>query len=241
MSKEINTTGYVLKEETVSPLTGPVMKNSFVINVDHPFPGYYGQEMVDQSTPRAIIFITKKEHSWEDIIRARDRVNAYLEMNIDISKAKVTMWNKTFPGIRAKGFGDFGEIEPYQRALVEEGFGMMKRRRMGETEVALLNVKKFYNLIPLDEGCFQDADRPEMTYALLPGNPNWELFRKVTMIVKNNISDPGFDVAKGAFYYQGRILDMIRVFKPKTSPELLKEMKTLYERALHRYGRAVLV
>ncbi|HHB78074.1 MAG TPA: hypothetical protein ENK85_02430 [Saprospiraceae bacterium] len=236
MKNGLTTTGYVLKEEKVSALKGHTVKNTFVININHPFPGYYGQAMVDQSVPRSIIFITKKEHSWESILRAKQRINKYLDLNVDISKSKVSMWNKKFDGIRAKGFSSFSEIEPVQKALIQEGFAMMKSRRMGDAEEALINLKKFYYLEPIDDGIFLDRARKEMSYVLLDKQVNWEVFRKITEQVKNNISDSSFDIANGAFYMDDGIVDMVRIFKPTIKPELLREIKNLYRKNVQKFG-----
>ncbi len=236
MENQLTTTGYVLKEEKVSALAGHIVKNTFVININHPFPGYYGQAMVEQSVPRSIIFVTKKEHSWESILRAKKRINSYLELNVDITKSKVSMWNRKFEGIRAKGFSDYSEIEPVQKALIQEGFAMAKSRRMGEAEEALINLKKFFYLDPIEEGIFLDHVRKEMSYVLLDRHVNWEVFRKVTEMVKNNISDSSFDIANGAFYMNDGIVDMVRIFKPQSNPDLLREIQTLYRKNLLKFS-----
>lgn len=236
MKNGLTTTGYVLKEEKVSALKGHIVKNTFVINVNHPFPGYYGQAMVEQSVPRSIIFVTKKEHSWESILRAKKRINAYLGTNIDITKVKISMWNKKYPGIRAKNFSDFAGIEPIQKALIEEGFGMMKFRRMGDNEEALINLKKFFYLEQKEDGIFLDKARDEMGYVLLDKQINWEVFRRITEIVKNNISDSSFDIAKGAFYMDNNIVDMVRIYKPNITIDLLREIQEQYHKSIQRLG-----
>lgn len=236
MKNGLTTTGYVIKEEKVSALNGHTVRNTFVINVNHPFPGYYGQAMVEQSVPRSIIFITKKEHSWENILRAKKRINSYLDTDVDITKTKISMWNKKYPGIRAKGFRGYEEIVPFQKALIHEGFAMMKSRRLGDNDEALINLKKFYYLEQLESGIFLDKARQEMNYILLDKQVNWEVFRKITETVKNNISDPSFDIASGAFYMDNGIVDMIRIFKPGVSLELLREIQNLYQKNIQRLG-----
>jgi len=75
-----------------------------------------------------------------------------------------------------------------------------------------------------------------MNYILLDKQVNWEVFRKITETVKNNISDPSFDIASGAFYMDNGIVDMIRIFKPGISLELLREIKNLYQKNIQRLG-----
>lgn len=230
----LTTTGYVIKEELVTALNGHILKNTFVINIDHPFPGYYGQAMVDQSVPRSIIFITKNEHSWESILRAKKRINNYMGVSVDITKTKVSVWNRKYNGIRAKNFRNFSEIESYQKTLIQEGFGMMRAKKFNEEE-ALINLKKFYFLKPLNDNIYADKVRSDMNYAILDKYLNWELFRKITMEVKNNISDSSYDIAKGTFYMDNEIVDMVRIFKPNISLDLLNEIYELYQKTIKKY------
>ncbi len=236
MNQSLSITGYITKEEKVSGLKGHRMRNTFVLDVNHPFPGYFGQDMFEQSVAGSIIFLTKKQHSWEQILRAKKRINAYLDIDVDITKVKVTMWNKNFHGIRANNFQGLEYVETYQKALVEEGFAMARSRSMNEEEEALINLKKFFFLDKVADGVFRDVIKKDMSYVLLDKYVNWEVFRQVTTSVKQNISDSSFDVAKGAFYLDNSIVDMIRIFKPGISLELLTEINEMYKKYIAKYG-----
>ncbi len=74
-----------------------------------------------------------------------------------------------------------------------------------------------------------------MHYIIIDNMLNWELFRKITIKIKNNISNRNYDVVDGAFYKNGCMVDMIRIYKPDTSIELLQEMKELYLTEIAKY------
>ncbi len=146
------------------------------------------------------------------------------------------MWNKTFHGIRANNFQGLHHVEAFQKALVEEGFSMARSRSMHEEEEALINLKKFFFLEKVEEKEYRDVIKKDMAYVLLDKQVNWAVFRKVTTSVKQNISDSSFDVAKGAFYLDNAIVDMIRIFKPGISVELLTEIKDMYAKYITKYS-----
>ncbi len=235
MENPINITGYIKKEETVSSLNNNTLKNTFVIQVNHPFPGYYGQEMIDMTKPRSIIFITKNMESWERIIRLGNKINKYLDTSVNFSKAKIQLWNKTFYGIRAKGFKNYEEIYKVQRALQDEGIDFSKNRRMNNEEVGLITLKKFFNVKEVEPGIFLCDNRSDMAYVSIPHEVNWELFRRHTSSVKHNISDNSYDVVSGAFYFNYQMSDVLRIFKPGIKLELLKEIKERYEDVIMRF------
>jgi len=236
MSHPRNITGYVIKEEKVDQLSINTLKNTFVLQVNHPFPGYYGQEMIDMSSPRSIIFITKDEQSWEHIIRLSNDVNNELNLNLNLSKVKIKLWNKSYNGIRAKGFNQYKEIEAVQRSLKNRGIQFSAQRSLDKPETGLIKLKKFFNVEEQESGIYISPHRQDMAYLKIPKQVNWETFRKHTNMVKNNISDNSFDVVCGAFYTKNKIEDVLRIYKPDIKMDLLKEIKAGYEYEIAKYS-----
>jgi len=235
MGNVTSVTGYVRKEETVSVLKSNILQNTFVLNINHPFPGYYGQEMLDMTKPRSIMFITNQEESWEHIIRLNTKINKYLDLNVNLSKAKINLWNKTFHG---KGFDDYSEIHNVQRALQDEGYSFKKSRKMKTVEVGLMTLKKFFSIEEVEEGIYMSPTRTDMAYIKIPFYINWELFRKHTLTVKNNISDSSYDIVSGAFYMNKEIVDILRIYKPGIKIELLREIKQRYEDVMNKFDHS---
>ena len=231
-------TGYVIKEEKVSPISASshVLDNTFVIHVDHPFPGYYDEAMIDLSIPRSILFMTSKEYTWEEILRIRSQVNKDINMNNSATFCKVYAGNQIFSGIRVKGFNAYKEISKYQGALKDAGVSFLKKKKMKDNETVLIYLKKFFTVQSIDNDLFLDARTDNMAFALIGKYLDWEQFREITGIVKNNISDRSFDVVKGVFYYNRSVNDMVRVFKPNITRDHLKEIQKTYKWAIERYG-----
>lgn len=228
MSKKIEVSGYVIKEETVHTLSHSIMPGTFVVEINHPFPGYYAEAMKEYSKPRSVILMTKKLNTWESILRTSERLNRFLDLDFTASAAIMYVGNKEYHGIRIKGLERFDDIATIQKAFSDEGFRFAKMRSNFKDETVLIKVKKFYNMEEIGEGIFHDLNQPDVHFVNIPKKLNWELFRKITGKIKNNISDSNYDVALVTFYMNNGIQDALRVFKPNNKGALMKEIQQLY-------------
>ncbi len=124
MAKYFEVTGNINKEETVQALVDYKLKNTFVVNVDQPYPGYHYHKidarMVEKNT--TIFLITKTRETWESIIRATDKINKFLDEPINASFANLSLFNVPHYAIRIIGFRDLDNLETIQKAYQDEGF-----------------------------------------------------------------------------------------------------------------------
>jgi hypothetical protein len=227
--------GYINKEELVSGLNHSILKNTFVVDISHPFPGYSQEKLSKLTTPRGVIFITNERYEWNKILRTTAKINKFLDYNINGSFASIELWNKTYHGIRIKGLPSYEEIAIVQHAFKEEGYRFMRRVPMKEDMTAQIRVKKFFKLKEAGENIYFDQESNSMSYILIDEMLNWELFRKITLKIKNNISNRNYDVVNGAFYYNYKMNDMIRIYKPGISVDLLNEIRTAYCKEIEQY------
>ncbi len=235
MKRPIETTGYTIKEENVDFIKHHMLPNTLVINVNHPFPGYHGQPMIDNAKPRSILLVVKKKYSWEKVIRAAQKIDKFTDYKIDCSISTVSIGNNYFYAIRVKGLPSYDEIPIIQRAFQEEGFELMKRKRYKDDLTVSMKVNKYYNIEKLEDGLYKDSNTEHMYYVEIPHHLNWELFRKITYDIKNNISNRNYDISVGIFFMNNTIVDMVRVFKPNITMELLREIKEKYRKEIDRY------
>jgi len=235
MNKTFEVTGYTTKEEQVNTLSQSILKNTFVLDICHPFPGYNRDKLEHLTTPRGIIFVTSKEYEWNKILRTTKKISGFLEYDINGTYSNVILGNQFFHALRVKGIPSYDEIPIVQHAYQEEGFQFMKSKSLKGDMTAVIKVKKFYMLEQIEEGIFADKVNLDMHYILIDRELNWELFRKITQKIKNNISNRNFDVVLGAFYMDMSMKEMIRIYKPNISRELLHEIKLLYQKEIVKY------
>lgn len=235
MKEIIETTGYTIKEETVDLLTHHILANTFVINVNHPFPGFYGTPVIEETKPKAILLVTKEKYSWEKILRTSASINKFTHFNIDSTYARIQIGNTYLDSIRIKGIESYDDIPVIQHAFQEEGFTFMNSKKIKENQTISIKLSKFYLIDQLEEDIYKDMSTDNMHYIIIPHNLNWELFRTITLNIKNNISNRNYDVVQGIFFKDRTVRDMIRVYKPDITIELLREIRERYKKEIDRY------
>jgi hypothetical protein len=235
MAKYFEVTGNINKEETIHALNDYKLKNTFVVIDDKPYPGYHyhtiDARMVEKNT--TIFLISKNRQTWASIIRATEKINKFLEEPIDASFSNLSLFNVPHYAIRIKGLKDMSELETIQKAYQEEGFVFMKNKRMLKPKTVFFKVKRFFDIKEIEKGFYKDKEGN--AYIIINKKIEWELFRKMTLNVKRNISDNNFDVVNGAFYMNHTLVDLIRVFRPNNTLESLKEIKDEYQRQINKY------
>jgi hypothetical protein len=85
----------------------------------------------------------------------------------------------------------------------------------------------------LDKGIYQSIDDDNDYYVEIPKYLDWDEFRTYTFEIKNNISDTNYDIAKGIFYLDGRIVEILRIVKPNATIKFLKLVQQKYIDKLH--------
>ena len=235
MGKFFEVTGYLNKEETVHVISDYKLKNTFVVIADEPYPGYHyhriDARMVEQNT--TVFLITRTRNTWASIIRATEKINKFLDEPIDASYANLDLFNVPHFAIRIRGLKNMEELETIQKAYQEEGIIFMKNKRMSDARAIFFKVKRFFNIKEIEKGICQDDDG--MYYFTIKRKIEWELFRKITLNVKSNISNNNFDVVDGAFYKNHKLVDFIRIYKPDCDLDLIKEIREKYLKQIEKY------
>ena len=235
MAKYFEVTGNINKEETIHVLNENKLKNTFVVIDDKPYPGYHYHKidarMVELNT--TIFLITRQRATWASIIRATEKINMFLEEPIDASFSNLSLFNVPHYAIRIKGLKNMNELETIQKAYQEEGFEFMKNKRMMKPKTVFFKVKRFFDIKEIADGIYEDKDG--MAFIVIDKKIEWEMFRKMTMNVKRNLSDNNFDVVNGAFYMNHTLVDVIRIFKPEITIESLNEIRNMYQKEINKY------
>ncbi len=228
MEKSREVIGNVIKEESISLVNHHKLPGTLVINIDHPFPGLQGMDFQLESKPRSVIIATSQVYSFAKILRGADKINKNTDFDINASFAKIKAGRHLIYGIRIKGLDSYSQIPELQKLWEDYGFKLLKKKSLNTDKPVSIKISKFFHIKEIDNNIYKDACIDGMYFIEIPEYLPWEEFRKITMKVKNNISNNNFDVVKGLFYKDDTVKDMIRIFKPNIQQDLLQEIKKRY-------------
>ncbi len=229
----IQTVGGIAKLESLRTITSHIMANTFVLDMEEPYPGYHGMNLPSDAKPISIFVITRIKYTLEHLLRITQSIKTYFEYNFDAVPGTICIQNEDLPCIRIREIDNYELLEELQNCFFSEGIQFMKKRTMNARGV--IQLKKLFNIEKIDDGIFKDLDDPSMFYVTLPYQVNWQRFVLITQRVRNNIDkiQANFDAALGAIYTK-EILDVARIYSRETNLEKLQMIKKKYTSVMEK-------
>ena len=204
--------------------------------ITHPFAGYYAwNEGPETAKPRSLFIFTKVNYTWEKILRARQKINQDLGVDIAASLAQLKIANKIHAAIRIKGIQNFNDIKIIQQRFKDRGFAFTKAFKIATDEPIQIKLNKFFNVQALADDIYKDLRQQNMSYIRVPYQAEGALYKTISAKIKNNISDRIYDVVQACFYKSSTVQDMLRIYKPNATLALLTEIKDAYHRHFSKY------
>lgn len=223
--------GKIIIQENIDTIDENKIPRTFVINVPDPYKSYYSR-FTHINKPNSIIFVTKVANSFEKILRITKKINKKYNLQLSGAKCEVQIRSRKLNGIRVKGINRYPEIEQIQQYYKDEGFEFARSKKFKDTD-ALIRINRFFNLTELEEGIYKSNTETDVYYVEVPRFMTWDEFRIYTFEIKNNIIDRNYDIAKGIFYLNGGIMEILRIVNPKITIESLKNIQQKYIEKLH--------
>ena len=225
--KEREILGKLTRQEKVNPIATNKIPNTFVVSIPNPLATYFTR-FTQVNRPHSILLLVKSDLSFERILRATRNINTATEFNLEGAKSELTIGKRKYSGIRLKGVKDFSDIPKIQELYKNEGFDLAKNVRIKKETDSMIRVNKFFNINQISDDVYQSVNDKDRYYFAIPNNLDWDQFRDVTFDIKNNINISGYDVAKGIFYDNHGITEIVRIVKPNISLEMVNEVKDKY-------------
>lgn len=229
----IETIGTITKEELLSSVDHNIIPQTFVLESMEPFPGYHGSNIPDKSAPRFIFFVIKGHYRVQQIIRINQKIKEYFNGSYNFAYAKLNVHNDVYYCIRVKDLENFEQIPELQECYKNEGIQFMKKKKIKANVLITLN--KHFTLDNIAEGIYIDNEEEGMNYLVMPKELSWKLFEKMTYSIKNNISNPNYDAALGAFYRREKMVDAVRIYTKEINVDRLTEIRDKYLKELLKY------
>lgn len=219
--------GTITKCETVLTITDKVLPGSLVFEAIAPFPGYYHEEP-NCAKPVYMYLALQEQYPLIDMIRATEKVEKAFDERFDAGKGFVRIYNDTYNVLRVRHLKRYDLIGKLQQAYQEQGICFLQKTMRGLEEIAQIRVVKFFNLEKLDDGIYLDIRENFHAYLEIPKYYEWEDFNSLTDKVKYNWEESKFDAAMGAFHYNGKLHEFVRIYSNKLSLSYLQQLRRLY-------------
>jgi hypothetical protein len=205
----IESLGNIIKEETLQSVTFNVIQNTLVLENCEPFPGYHGENLPFESAPETVFLMTPKVCHTETIFRLSSQICKYHNLSFDACPVEITIFNNLYYGIRIRGLKSYTVIADIQGCYMDQGFTFLKYKKIRSS--GLIKVEKIFRLEKIDDQIYKDQEDTLTYYLKIPYEFNWNLFKKVTANIKNNLENRNFDAAIG-FVYLKEIMDFVRIY-----------------------------
>lgn len=235
MSKErvlIETMGYIKKEANLSTVENNIIPNTLVLESLHPFPGYHGKNLPEQTSPRSLFLITNKEYSYEEIARITKKVSREFKHDFNASIGNIFFKTTSYPCIRVKHLKSFTFLSELQNLFQDEGVKFAKKKHIDS--LGLIIIKKHFYIEEIEEGIYRDIAEGSKFYIDLPKDLAWDDFKEKTFHIRNNIDNSNFDAAQGVFYRKKGIVENVRLYICEGEFDKVKQIHKMYIELIHK-------
>lgn len=219
--------GKITIQENIDPIDENKIPNTFVVHIPNPLATYYTR-FSEINRPNSVLFLTKNTVSFEGILRATKKINLANDLELESAKCEMIIGSRKYNGIRIKGIHRHSHIEQIQIHYKNEGYEFARNVRIKPETDALIRLNKFFDLKHISDDIYQSPHNSDRYYIKISKQMSWDEFRDLTLKIKNNISVTNYDIAKGIFYENNNILDMLRVIKPNITLDMIKEIQQKY-------------
>lgn len=220
--------GWITKEEPLSCITDINLNlNICILEAVSPFFGYYADQP-KTSKPMYLYWFLERHYTMEHLTRTLEYIRQNCNENIDGAAGQINILNESYPVIRMLNLGQYNQITTVQTMFEKMGVKPKKGTRKIQNQMGLIQLNKFLHLNPVEEGIYLDKDTAHRGFFIIPRYVDWEEFKKITIEVKYDTSLIFFDAARAAFMEQGKIVELVRIYRENLTIEKLKAIRDRY-------------
>lgn len=226
-NKRFEVFGTLTKTETVYTIDQKILPDTLVFEALKPFSDYY-DDMPQSAKPVYLYLAVEEQYPLEDILRASQVVQHDFHAPFDAGKGWLHISDTKYHVLRVRHLKDYDLLENLQQSFTKAGIKFLNKTKKYNNELVKIRITKFFFLEEIVPHIFLDTREEHHAYIEMPNYYKWEEFDELTKKVKNNWMESKFDAAKGAFYYDGNLHEIFRIYSEKIGPEYLKALRKLY-------------
>lgn len=226
-NKQFEVFGTLTKTETVFTIDQKILPGTLVFEALKPFPDYYFDAPMG-AKPMYLYLALEEQYPLEDMLRASQKIQSDFQVTFDAGKGFLHIYDEKYDVLRIRHLKDYGLLEKLQKSFEEKGIRFLRKSKKIKDQAVKIRIIKFFSLEEIAENIFLDMREENHAYLKIPYHLNWEQFESLNNKVKYNWVESKFDAAKGAFYYEGELHEVVRIYSDKIGLEYLQELRNLY-------------
>ncbi len=211
-----------------------IMPETLAFEAPNPFPGYYYK---NPSVPKPlyVYFALEFPLSQEQLLLTIKKIRSYIGFNFSAAKAIISVYDKQYTCIRIRDLNTYNQVRVLQEAFSREGLIMKNKSKDMKNVEVIITMKKFFQFLPINEEMMFDRTEGDHGYFKIPYHLDWQIFTDITNQVSHNVSILEFDAAMGMYFENYDVVDIIRIFTPRITQEILQEIKNEFLISIKRF------
>jgi hypothetical protein len=226
-NKKMEVFSNLTKTDIIVAIEEKVLPGSLVFDSLNPFPGYYHETPLNVR-PIYLYLVLDKQYPLEEIIRATQDIEKEYKWNFDAGKGYLRIGSEFLNVIRLRHLPELDLLEKIQEAYISRGIQFLMNKKLKGKLEAEVKIVKFIELKKLGEGVYVEMAASSFGYIEIPKYLHKEAFVKVSMDVKYNWEGHEFDAARGSFYRDGKLYEVVRIRSDKNDLDYLSQIRKLY-------------
>ncbi|MGM0530978.1 MAG: hypothetical protein ACQER7_06465 [Bacteroidota bacterium] len=225
-SNVLSAYGLIEKKEHVHSLKMKSLKNYLILESIDPFPGAHIRHK--SSFVKFYYLAIKPDKLDQDIKIAAQSAEGQISGEVSSALGEIKIDDKSYYVIRLRNISE-NTLPLLVKAYEYEGINMYPFKENVHGDV-WIEVKKFFHLEEIEEDIFTDLDDPFIGYLKIPRKLDWEELETLTQKVKQEIPYSNFDKALGTIYKGGEPVEVIRIFSPDMTEDVLKKISESFRK-----------
>jgi hypothetical protein len=226
-NKRFEVFGTLTKTETVFTIDQKILPGTLVFEALQPFPDYY-YNTPNSAKPVYLYLALEEQFTLEDVIRASQKFQNDFDSPFDIGKGFLQIHDAKYNILRVRHLENYDLLDKFQRYFTDNGIRFLHKSKKYSNELVKIKIIKFFSLEEIDDQIFLDKREENHAYLEIPKFLTWEEMQNINNKVKYNWVESKFDAAMGAFYYNGELHEMVRIYSDKIGLQYLQELRKLY-------------
>ncbi len=220
--------GWVTKEEPLSILDDSNLNlNITILESVAPFFGYYADEPRGDK-PEYLYWLLDQYYTHEKLSRVFSKMQSMCFPEIDAAQGNISVANEYYHVVRMRNLKKYNQIHKVQDYFEDNGIKLKKSSRKIQNQMGIIYLNKFFHFLPIGDGLYREEENMIRGYFSIPVYVSWEDFKTLTAEVKYDTSLMFFDAARVAFMENGKITELVRVYRENLTDEQLKAIRDRY-------------